>query len=244
MRTHLDRACPLYIQEKAATRRIAVKSVSASLRERDFRLNVILTLCAALLVAVGCSSGSSGNSTSVTYPAKSSMSAYYVSYDNPVQPNAPGYKLPLDLDTVGNYYRMNVLFELGTVVPLLEQNGFAIKEYDFDFGQPEEDPNADIVAPYTLLKNGFQVPIFITADTLLHLYHIQFDETLKDVEEREFFDDIKELTAVLLDQALVQYETYDGDLEEAARRNVAYLAVANKLIDPDAEIPALVSDLV
>jgi hypothetical protein len=244
MRTDLYRTCPLYIQEKAARRRIIMKSAPNSSRENVFRLNVILTLCAALLVAVGCSSGSSGNSTSVTYPAKSSMSAYYVSYDNPVQPNAPGYPLPLDLDTVGNYYRMNVLFDLGTVEPLLEQNGFAIKEYDFDFGQPEEDPNADIIAPYTLLKHGFQVPIFITADTLLHLYHIQFDETLKDVEEREFFDDIRELTAVLLDQALVQYESYDGDLEEAARRNVAYLAVANKLVDPDAETPVLVSDLV
>jgi len=221
-----------------------MKSLSTTPRKQGLRLSATLTVCAALFVAVGCSNGSSGYGTSVTYPAKSSMSSYYVSYDNPVQPNAPGYALPLDLDAVGNYDQMNTLFELEMVEPLLEQNGFAIREYDFDRGITEENENEDIVAPYSLLKNGYQVPIFITADTLLHLYHIQFDETLKDVEEREFFDDIKELTAVLLDQALVQYDSYDGDLEEAAGRNVAYLAVANKLIDPATEVPAPVTALV
>jgi hypothetical protein len=52
------------------------------------------------------------------------------------------------------------------------------------------------------------------------------------------------LTAALLDDALAAYEEYTGDLQEAARRNVAYLAVAQKLIDPNAQIPALVIELV
>jgi two-component system phosphate regulon sensor histidine kinase PhoR len=51
-----------------------------------------------------------------------------------------------------------------------------------------------MVAPYTYF-NGAETPIFVTSDTLLHLYHVQFDESLKDVEEREFFADIRDLTA-------------------------------------------------
>ena len=86
--------------------------------------------------------------------------------------------------------------------------------------------------------------MFVTADTLLHLYHIQFDETLKDIEEREFCGDIHDLTAALLADALTMYEEYTGDLKEAARRNVAYLAVAQKLIDPNAQTPGLVEGIV
>jgi len=167
---------------------------------------------------------------------KPGLARYYVPYDNPVEPNAPGYTLPLDLNDVENYADMDSKFGLGAVAPLLEQNGFAVIEYDFG------DLN-DIVTPYEYLRKR-DVPLFVSADTLLHLYHIQFDETLKDVEEREFVSDINDLTAALLDEALAQYEQYTGDLQEAARRNVAYLAVAQKLSDPNAEVPAFAAAMV
>lgn len=167
---------------------------------------------------------------------KPGLAKYYVPYDNPAEPSAPGYSLPLNLGAVGNYAYMNSRFGLSNIAPLLEQNGFAVMEYDF------HDSN-DIVKPYEYLRK-MDVPLFVTADTLLHLYHVQFDETLKDVEEREFYGDIRDLTAALLDEALGLYEEYTGDLKEAARRNVAYLAVAQKLIDPNAEVPQLVTDVV
>jgi len=170
--------------------------------------------------------------------AKPGLSEHYEPYVNPVEPNAPGYTLPLDLETVANYDAVDWRLHLGSVVPLLEQNGFAVIEYDFG------DSRDDIVAPYEMLHERMGVPVFITADTLLHLYHVQFDETLKDVEEREFFEDIRALTEVLLEDALALYDAYTGDLKEAARRNIAYLAVAQQLIDPDADVPELVTDVV
>ena len=167
---------------------------------------------------------------------------YYVPYINLVEPNAPGYTLPIDLGTIENYPEVNssLYFKLSEASSLLEQNGFAIIEYDFGSFDPNRD---DIVRPYEYLQNSM-IPLFVTADTLLHLYHIQFDETLKDVEEREFCTDIRDLTAELLADALAKYEEYTGDLKEAARRNVAYLAVAQKLIDPNTAIPVLISDIV
>lgn len=167
---------------------------------------------------------------------KSSLGEFYDPYDNPIEPNAPGYTLPLNLNDVENYAYMDSKFSMGAVAPLLEQNGFAIIEYAF------RDLN-DIVGPYEQLRK-MDVPLFVTADTLLHLYHVQFDETLKDIEERELIADINDLTAALLDKALNQYEQYSDDLQEAARRNVAYLAVAQKLSDPNTEIPAFVADMV
>lgn len=172
--------------------------------------------------------------------AKSTLAEYYSPYENPVQPNAPGYALPLDLAAVENYAAMDSRFGLRSVEPLLIQNGFAIIEYDFGWFDPNRD---DIVKPYEYL-HMMDVPLFITADTLLHLYHIQFDETLKDIEQREFYADILALTEALLGDALARYDQYAGDLKEAARRNAAYLAVAQKLIEPDTQVPELVADVV
>lgn len=172
--------------------------------------------------------------------AKSTLAKYYSPYENPVQPNAPGYTLPLDLASVENYAAMDSRFGLAIVEPLLEQNGFAIIEHDFGWFDPNRD---DIVKPYEYLR-ARGVPLFVTADTLLHLYHIQFDETLKEIEEREFCEDIWALTEALLDDTVARYEQYAGDLKEAARRNVAYLAVAQKLLQPEAQVPELAADVV
>jgi len=171
---------------------------------------------------------------------KPQMNQYYSPYNNTVEPNAPGYALPIDLENVVNYFDVNLCLNLANSVPLLEQNGFALIEHDFGWFDPNRD---DIVKPYEYLRNN-NVPIFITTDTLLHLYHIQFDETLKDIEEREFCSDINELTAALLADAMAAHENYEGDLKEAAKRNVAYLAVAQKLIDPNSQPPEFVTDLV
>ena len=171
---------------------------------------------------------------------KPGLSKYYIPYDNPVEPNAPGYTLPLDLGNIANYAVMDSKFGLYNDATLLEQNGFVVIEHDFGQFDPNRD---DIVKPYEYLRSR-EVPIFVTADTLLHLYHIQFDETLKDIEEREFCGDIHDLTVSLLADAMAAHENYTGDLKEAAKRNVAYLAVAQKLIDPNAQTPVLVSDVV
>ena len=173
-------------------------------------------------------------------PNKPGLNKYYTPFDNPIEPNAPGYTLPLNLGTIVNYAALDSMFGLKNADPLLEQNGFAIIEHDFGWFDPNRD---DIVKPYEYLRDK-EVPLFVTADTLLHLYHIQFDETLKDIEEREFYADINDLTTALLDDALSLHEQYTGDLKEAAKRNIAYLAVAKKLINPNARIPQLVNDLV
>ena len=84
---------------------------------------------------------------------------------------------------------MDSRLNLSNIAPLITQNGFAIIEYEF---QPPDANRDDIVKPYEYLRQ-MDVPLFVTADTLLHLYHIQFDETLKDIEESQFLPDIQAL---------------------------------------------------
>ena len=97
---------------------------------------------------------------------------------------------------------------------------------DYPYGQEE-----DITGPYDVLKER-QVPIFITSDSLLHLYHIQFDETLRQIEEKEFYDDIWNISKALLRKAEEDYRSSSGDVKEAAKRNVAFFSVALSLLQP------------
>ncbi len=133
---------------------------------------------------------------------------------------SPTYSLPLALEEIGNLQHIQSLFRLeGNQEELLQRNGFVVIPWHGD----------DIVAPYRTMKE-WEVPIFITSDTLLHLYHIQFNETLKRIEEDEFFNQLIDMSQAMLETAIEDYESFTNpDLKEAARRNVAYFAVGLKL---------------
>lgn len=161
------------------------------------------------------------------------MASYYRPVAYTMEPNVPQYRLPLDLDSIDNFDTVSLELGLGdTGKNLIQNNGFVV----IDYGRQE-----DIVQPYKDLK-AKGIPVFVTSDTLLHLYHIQFDETLKDVEEREFFDDITVVSETLMEKSMDDYQKNTGVLKEAARRNTAYFAVGLKLLKPDASIPDYVKN--
>jgi len=167
-------------------------------------------------------------------PIEPNFASYYEPWELHVEPNTASYELPLRLSMLTNYDFMNQKLNLNQVRDSIRQNGFVVIEQHF--GDRE-----DIVTPYKYLYDQ-RIPRFVTADTFLHLYHIQFDETLKEIEEKEFYPDILKLTDALLDDALRLYGQLEGDLEEAARRNIAYLSVAGQLIGSSITIPGIVSD--
>ncbi len=143
--------------------------------------------------------------------------------------NAPQYELPLQTNQISNYEPFSGEIQLSDdALSLLEKNGFVVIDNPFD--QKEED----IVQPYKTLAKA-EIPIFVTTDSLLHLYHIQFDETLRQIEEREFYDLVWEISEQLLDSSIESYENSDGDLKEASRRNVAYFSVGLSLLKPKPE---------
>jgi hypothetical protein len=141
-----------------------------------------------------------------------------------------GYTLPVDLAALGNYDR----FALGqSQSALLAQNGFVVTP-------------ADWIEFYKLYENTRydEIPIFITTDSVYHVYHLLFDKMLRDLEREHFEPDIRALTAACLQSAQGLYAELRGtELEEIARRVVAYFAVADGLINPDAVIPPEVADL-
>ncbi|RLG56627.1 MAG: hypothetical protein DRN83_03555, partial [Hadesarchaea archaeon] len=103
----------------------------------------------------------------VTYAgmgAKSAFAFFYEPEDVSVEPNVAPYALPLDLATVSNFDEVNSILGLSVNQRnLLSVNGFVVVPWGQD---------NDVVIVYNRLKSE-NIPIFVTSDTLLHLYHIQ-----------------------------------------------------------------------
>ena len=148
---------------------------------------------------------------------------YYEKVETKVKPEIPTYKLPLEIANLAN---PEVLQKVEVDKNLLTKNGFVVKSWRGD----------DMVEAYNTIKK-MEVPVFITTDSLLHLYHIQFDETLREIEEREFYKDICAISETMLEQAKKTYESEkDVMLKEATRRNCAYFTVGLKVLKPETEV--------
>ncbi|MCK4358009.1 MAG: DUF3160 domain-containing protein [Candidatus Cloacimonetes bacterium] len=160
---------------------------------------------------------------------KLSFTKYYSISPLDIKLQVPQYNLPLQTNQISNFKEFSNEIPLSKCAfKMLKDNGFAVIRNPFN---PREE---DITQPYENLKDR-DIPIFITAGSLLHLYHIQFDETLRQIEEREFYDKIWEISKELIDDSIEKYHSATGDLKEALKRSAAYFAVGMELLKPKAE---------
>lgn len=156
--------------------------------------------------------------------------------------NAPQYQLPLNLSTIKNLNTVLNKLEIKEIPKdLLSKNGFVVfktvgllkdtKIYTAYSETTPLSPENDFTAFYKALNDN-KIPVFITSDSVLHLFHIFFDLTLKQIEEKTFFNYLWDISKTLFDESVKDYETSSGELKEAAKRNVAYFAVALNLLKP------------
>jgi len=145
-----------------------------------------------------------------------------------VTPKIPEYNLPLGTKDISNYQKFSEKIQLSPqALSLLEKNGFVVISTPENIKKSPDD-FADF---YSILENK-DLPIFITADSLLHYYHIFFDTTLMKIERDLFYDDVWQMSKEFFDDALSQYNAAEGDLKEAAKKNVAYLSVTLEELSP------------
>ncbi len=75
---------------------------------------------------------------------------------------------------------------------------------------------------------------FITADTVLRTTRLFLDEVLLELEERELYDRLTQLSREMARLSEEQYlRAQDQTVREAARLNYAYFAVGLSLLDPE-----------
>jgi hypothetical protein len=90
------------------------------------------------------------------------------------------------------------------------------------------------------------VPIFVTSDALLHVYHLMFSKTLRVAEVKHFIPLLSGLNQAMLIEADKVYQALkdNPDWGDAALRIVAFLGVGGKLLDLNSTVPAYAADLV
>lgn len=76
-----------------------------------------------------------------------------------------------------------------------------------------------------------EIPSFITTDSVLQVYHIFYDYTLRTLEDKHLIQINKEMTNRLLVESIKLYdEIMDDDLRSIQGKNVAFFGVAQKLL--------------
>lgn len=81
------------------------------------------------------------------------------------------------------------------------------------------------------------IPNFVTVDSLMHTYHLYFGHLLKNTERMYLSDSLMQLSSLMLEDSLGQYEQLKGtNWEDAARRNTAFFAVGLNLLGGEAQV--------
>ena len=155
--------------------------------------------------------------------------AAYVPVPVDVTPNAPAYTP--DLDAIVNPDLVAWLSPAQQTA--LEANGFVVVPQGYE-------------QVYQIYQhaNDAGTPAFVTTDAVLHAFHILYDYALRLAEMEHFIADLESLNAGLLAAAEADYAATTGPVQEAAWQNLAFFAVATRLLTPDADVPAPVRDVV
>lgn len=145
-----------------------------------------------------------------------------------------GYTLPVDLSQV---QLMDQVQLSDAQRSLLAQNGFVVTT-------PVPGEYREFYQIYE--QNRYlEIPVFITTDSVYHVYHLLFDKMLRDLETGYFIADIKSLTSTMLAATAAQFTSLNGTpLGEPALRNAAYFAVADQLLGLSDPYPAEANELV
>lgn len=113
--------------------------------------------------------------------------------------------------------------------------------------------NLFVVAPadmqqlyYVYGENDYQsIPSLITVDNVLQLYHVFFDATLRNAEEKSLLPEVSALTTAMLRQSTARWRAVKGtNLESAALKNIAFFGVVDRLLGGSQALPADAKEMV
>lgn len=148
------------------------------------------------------------------------------------------YPLPLDLKKIRNrdvldFMARSVLKNRArALMAMMSKNGFVVIRF-----------------PHGIDMNIYdwvgETPNFITTDSLLHGYHVQFIELLKNIEEKEFYQDIYTISYTLakhFDRR--RQSTGSSDLKGALDLAAMFFYTCARIVNPELKIPADISSRV
>ncbi|MDO9548883.1 MAG: DUF3160 domain-containing protein [Candidatus Marinimicrobia bacterium] len=148
-------------------------------------------------------------------------------------PSVPLFTVESNFSNIENWSSQ---FEFSSIdLALLQKNHFTVKK-----------------SRYTQLYDVYNectwggMPIFVTSDAVLHIYHVLFDRFLAEIEIEKFIPTLSFLTEALIEQTQITHiSATKPEAREAAYRNLAFLYTSQKLLKgSDLTVPDTVSTLV
>lgn len=138
-------------------------------------------------------------------------------YEKKVKP----YKVANDLSNITNLDQFGEFTQLQK--GMLSKNGFVVT------ASTEEQ------LFYVYENNSYlKIPSFITADSVLQVYHVFYDYSLRTLEQQKLLGALEQLTGSMLDKSMHVYESVENpDVKTAALKNTAYFAVAQMALESD-----------
>lgn len=148
--------------------------------------------------------------------------------------NAPDYSINGDLSNIENISQFTNLTQKQR--EMIAQNGFVVIPTDSE------------QLFYIYEDNTYKkVPGFVTADSVLQLYHIFFDYSLRNLETEFFHEDLISLNENMMKQLITEYNNAsDDEIKENISKMIGYFGVAGLALEVPlpAEFPAELKDLV
>jgi hypothetical protein len=148
-------------------------------------------------------------------------------------------KASYDLSQVAYYDRVK------QAIGISDEQEEMLKEYGFSIADVAAGRFEDFYCERVYKPD---LPVFVTTDSILHLFHVVFDCSLRMTEYQTFYPMIYEVTQYAFTESLNDYNSilHDGSMEYwAVRNSTVYFAVAMSLISgEDVSVPAeLASDV-
>ncbi len=128
--------------------------------------------------------------------------------------SVPGYSIKADLSNVVNLDQFGSFTERQK--EMLAKNGFVVT------------PGKEEQLFYIYENNEYILaPSFVTVDSVLQIYHVFYDYSLRRLENDTLTAELKDLTDSMLKKSILLYENMKNEaLKELVIKNIAYFGVA------------------
>lgn len=141
-----------------------------------------------------------------------------------IEPKVAPYKVNDDLSNIANLELFGSFSK--EQLHLIKQNNFVV------------NPTKEEQLFYIYEDNQYkEIPSFITTDSVLQVYHIFYDYTLRTLENEKLLGFLEQLTDDMLHKSIELYSKIEDEaVKDAQLKNIAYFAVAQTALNR--ELPA------
>ena len=149
-----------------------------------------------------------------------------------IEANVPDIKIQSALSNVENLSQFGNLNDVQK--EMIEKNGFVV------------NPTDSQQLFYIYEANTYnRIPSFITTDSVLQLYHIFYDYTLRQTEAEKLYIELKELNKNMVEILVKKYQdTKNQKNKELVGKTLAYFALCEKLLGEESNLPDEIKTLV